>query len=350
MLTVERMCDLARVSRAGYYRCLAEVEPDREEIEARAAIQQVVVEHKRRYGYRRVTFELRDRGFAVNHKRVARLMRQDNLLAIGRRKFVLTTDSNHRCKVYLNLAARMELTGIDQLWVADITYIRLGREFVYLAVVIDRFSRRAVGWALDRTLAARLPIAAMKQAIAARQPAPGLVHHSDRGVQYACREYVELLESQGIVPSMSRKANPYDNAVCESFMKTLKYEEIHCNQYQTLEELTVNIEEFIDRYYNVKRLHSALGYRSPAAFEAALARAPGPKPVPAAKEEMSFSGHREIYRSDDPKQTGELAGSSPSHRPDESPDGYSPASCSPAELASASPATPILEPEPVESQ
>ena len=344
------MCHLAQVSRVGYYRSLAETEPAREEVETRAAIQQIVVEHKRRYGYRRVTFELRDRGFAVNHKRVARLMREDNLLAIGRRKFVLTTDSRHKLKVYVNLAARIEVTGIDQLWVADITYIRLGNEFVYLAIVLDRFSRRAVGWSLDRTLAARLPIAALKQALAKRQPPPGLIHHSDRGVQYASREYVELLEAHGIVPSMSRTANPYDNAVCESFMKTLKYEEIHCNRYTNIEELAANIEEFIDQYYNKKRLHSALGYRSPATFEAALQRrAAGPGDL-SATEEMSFSGHREIYRSDALAETGELTGNSPSHRSDESPAGYSLASCSPAELASASPATLESETDPVESQ
>jgi putative transposase len=341
---------LARVSRAGYYRSLAEVEPVREEMETRAAIQQIALEHKRRYGYRRVSFELRERGFVVNHKRVARLMREDNLLAIGRRRFVLTTDSRHKCKVYVNLAARLELTGIDQLWVADITYIRLGSEFVYLAIVLDRFSRRAVGWALDRTLAARLPMAALKQAIVRRQPRPGLVHHSDRGVQYACAEYIALLQAHDIVPSMSRTANPYDNAVCESFMKTLKYEEIHCNRYHNLEELEANIEEFIDRYYNQKRLHSALGYRSPANFEAALQRQPASSAALAATEEMSFSGHREIYRSDVPVKTGELTGNSPSHRSDESPADYSPASCSPAELASASPTTPKSEPDPVESQ
>jgi putative transposase len=344
------MCYLAQVSRAGYYRSLAETDPAREEVETRAAIQQIVLEHKRRYGYRRVAFELRDRGFAVNHKRVARLMREDNLLAIGRRKFVLTTDSRHKLKVYINLAARIEVTGIDQLWVADITYIRLGNEFVYLAIVLDRFSRRAVGWSLDRTLAARLPIAALKKALAKRQPRPGLIHHSDRGVQYACREYVELLEAYGIVPSMSRTANPYDNAVCESFMKTLKYEEIYCNRYNSLEELAANMEEFIERYYNQKRLHSALGYRSPAQFEAALPRqTAGPADL-SATAEMSFSGHREIYRSDVPKKTGELPGNSPSHRPDESPAGYSLASCSPAELASASPAISESDPGPVKSQ
>ena len=169
----------------------------------------------------------------VNHKRVARLMREDNLLAIEPRAFVQTTDSDHELKVYLNLAARMQLTGINQLWVADITYIRLRQEFVYLALVLDAFSRKVVGWALDRSLAAQLPLAALEQAIAQRQPLPGLVHHSDRGIQYACqRVYGSCLHIHGMLPSMSRPGNPYDNAFCESFIKTLKREEIYANNYQ----------------------------------------------------------------------------------------------------------------------
>ena len=225
-LTIERMCVLARVSRAGFYRWLTAEAPAEEEMEVRAAIHAVVLEHRSRYGYRRVGRELRRRGLVVNHKRVARLMREDNLLAIQPRAWVQTTDSDHELKVYLNLAARMQLTGINQLWVADITYIRLQTEFVYLAVVLDRFSRKVVGWALGRSLAGQLTVAALEQAIAQRKPLPGLVHHSDRGSQYACREYVSLLASQGMVPSMSRPANPYDNASCESFMRTLKREEI----------------------------------------------------------------------------------------------------------------------------
>jgi putative transposase len=327
------MCVLAQVSRASYYRQLAEREPAREEVETRAAIQQIALAHKRRYGYRRVAAELHRQGMAVNHKRVARLMREDNLLAIGRRKYVLTTDSRHTLKVYLNLAARMELTGINQLWIADITYIRLAGEFVYLAVVIDRYSRKVVGWSLDRSLAVKLTIAALNQAIQSRQPAPGLVHHSDRGIQYASRDYVEVLKAHDITPSMSRTANPYDNAACESFMKTLKYEEIHCRQYSTIEELSVNMEEFIDQYYNRKRLHSALGYRSPEEFEALA-----PK-HPAAMETVSFPRHEEIYPSDPSQKNGEepLRGPSPPHRSDESPVGYSSAGCSPAEPACASP-------------
>ena len=203
----------------------------------------------------------------VNHKRVARIMREDNLLAVQPRQFVVTTDSDHQLEVYLNLAKRMKLTGIDQLWVADITYLRLKAEFVYLAVILDGFSRKVVGWALDRTLASRLASTALEQAIVKRQPPPGLVHHSDRGVQYASAQYIAILEKHGMIPSMSRPANPYDNASCESFIKTLKREEIYANGYDDLEHLRANIEEFIERYYNRQRLHSALGYRSPEEFE-----------------------------------------------------------------------------------
>ena len=266
-LSIERMCELARVSRASFYRSLKEQRPAEEETEVRSAIQQIALEHRRRYGYRRICAELRRRGMQVNHKRVLRMMRQDNLLALRRRRFVVTTNSNHKFEVYLNLARRMKLSGMDQLWIADITYIRLQAEFVYLAVILDAFSRKVVGWALDRTLANRLTIAALEQAIAQRRPRPGLVHHSDRGLQYARGEYVAVLEKFGMVPSMSRPANPYDNASCESFIKTLKREEICANKYDNLEHLRANIEEFIEQYYNRQRLHSALGYRSPEEFE-----------------------------------------------------------------------------------
>jgi len=194
-------------------------------------------------------------------------MREDNLLAVQPRQFVVTTDSAHELEVYLNLAYRMKLTGIDQLWVADITYIRLRAEFVYLAVILDGFSRKVVGWALERTLTSRLAIAALREAIAKRQPRPGLIHHSDRGVQYASGEYVAILNHHQMIPSMSRPANPYDNASCESFMKTLKREEIYANAYENLEHLRANLEIFLEQYYNQQRLHSALGYRSPEEFE-----------------------------------------------------------------------------------
>jgi putative transposase len=281
------------VSRASYYRYLAEEEPAQEDMTVRDTLQKVVLEHRRRYGYRRVTVELRRRGLIVNHKRVLALMRADNLLAIRSRKFVITTDSRHELKVYLNLAARMELTGINQLWVADITYVRLQAEFVYLAVVIDRFSRRVVGWALDRTLAARLTVVALEQAIAQRRPGPGLVHHSDRGFQYASQEYVDVLKGNQMEPSMSRAANPYDNAACESFMKTLKQEEIYCNDYRDLEGLTAHVEDFLERYYNRRRLHSALGYRTPEEFEQDAAAAPSPSGTQGAATMKYFTPRNE---------------------------------------------------------
>jgi len=333
-LSIERMCQLAEVSRAGFYRSLQEQQPQQEEMELRTAIQQIFVEHRRRYGYRRVTKELRRRGLVGNRKRVERLMKEDNLLAVQPRAFLVTTDSKHQLEIYLNLASRMKLTGINQLWVADITYIRLKTEFVYLAVILDRFSRQVLGWALDRTLTARLPKAALELAIAQRQPPPGLVHHSDRGVQYASDEYIKVLQQHQIIPSMSRPANPYDNASCESFMKTLKREEIYANDYRDLEHLRANIEAFIDQYYNRCRLHSALGYKTPEEFEQALDAT-----TSAAGATMSFFRHAEDYRPDD----SSLTGSDPQTTPqtigfDESPAGYSLASCSPAELASASPA------------
>jgi putative transposase len=275
-LTVERMCYLTAVSRAGYYREWMERDPEEAEMAVRTAIQEIALAHHRRYGYRRVTADLHRRGMIINHKRVLRIMREDNLLAIRYRKYILTTDSQHEHEVHVNLAARMTVTGINQLWVADITYIRLRVEFVFLAVIIDRFSRKAIGWALDRTLAARVAVRALRDAVARRPPPPGVVHHSDQGIQYACSDYVEELNTNHMVPSMSRPANPYDNAVCESFMKTLKQEEIYCNQYRGFEELSAHLEEFIGNYYNRQRLHSALGYRTPEEFECDIAAAGQP--------------------------------------------------------------------------
>ncbi len=334
-LSIERMCQLAGVSRAGFYRSLQERAPVEEDMEVRSVIQQISVEHRRRYGYRRISAELRRRGMLVNHKRVLRIIREDNLLAVQPRAFVMTTDSDHEFEVYLNLASRMKLTGVNQLWVADITYIRLKKEFVYLAVILDAFSRKVVGWALDRTLASRLPIAALDQAIAERQSPPGLVHHSDRGVQYASEDYVRVLRKHQMIPSMSRPANPYDNASCESFMKTLKREEIYANDYRDLEHLLGNVEAFIEQYYNRCRLHSALGYRPPEEFEREASTG-----VNSAGATMSFFRHGEISQSDvKGNSSGERPKSRPpTHRSDESPAGYSSASCSPAELASASPA------------
>jgi putative transposase len=294
-MSVTRMCELAGVSHAGYYRDLQDKVPQEEEMEVRSAIQEIFLEHHGRYGRRRITAELRRRGMQVNHKRVGRLLRADNLLAIQSRGFVVTTESDHECEIFLNVAACMRLTGINQLWVADLTYIRLRDEFVYLAVVLDCFSRCVVGWSLGVTLTARLTITALQQAIAARNPAPGLVHHSDRGVQYAAADYVELLRQHGILPSMSRPANPYDNAVCERFMKTLKQEEIYGRQYRDQADLDAHVEEFIDKYYNGQRLHSALGYRTPAEFEQSISIS-GHQGGPVVR--LSFQRHPEIYPSD----------------------------------------------------
>src|ERR1044071_3392747 len=230
----------------------------------------------------------------------------------------------------------MKLTGLNQLWVADITYIRVQSEFVYLAVILDGFSRKVVGWALERTLATRLTRSALEQAIATRQPAPGLVHHADRGLQYASDEYVRVLQAHQMIPSMSRPANPYDNASCESFMKTLKREEIYANTYVDLEHLRTNIEAFIEQYYNRCRLHSALGYQSPDEFERQLEAT-----VASAGATMSFFRHGEDYRNyEAPSQMRSGMKAAPLTQGfDESPAGYSLASCSPAALASASPAS-----------
>ena len=203
----------------------------------------------------------------MNHKRVLRLMREDNLLCLRRRSFVVTTDSRHPLPVYPNLAGQMRPGAINQLWIADITYIRLRTEFVYLAVVLDKFSRRVIGWALGRTLEAKLAVAALRMAIDQRKPAAGLVHHSDRGVQYASSEYTGLLKEHRAEISMSRRGNPYDNAACESFMKTLKYEEVYRTEYRNLPEALASIGEFIEKIYNLTRLHSALGYVPPVEFE-----------------------------------------------------------------------------------
>jgi transposase InsO family protein len=260
------MCELAKVSRAGLYRFVPRPAGPDPDLELRDAVQRVALEFPS-YGWPRMTAELQRRGWAVNHKRVYRLMREDNLLCLRKRKFVLTTDSDHGLPVYPNLVPTLKLTGLDQLWVADLTYIRLALEFVYLAVILDAFSRRVIGWALDRTLEAGLTLAALRMALAQRRPKPGLVHHSDRGVQYASREYTQLLEQHGIHISMSRKGNPWDNAACESFIKTLKYEEVYRSEYRDLADARAAIGGFLEKVYNQKRLHSALGYLPPAEFE-----------------------------------------------------------------------------------
>jgi putative transposase len=270
-LTVDRMCRLAGVSRAGYYRHWAASAPRQEEAAIRDAVQRTALAN-RRYGYRRIARELGRSGLVVNHKRVLRLMRKDNLLCLRRRPFVpITTDSRHQWRVVPNLARGMVLSGLDQLWVADITYVRLLEEFAFLAVVLDAFSRRVVGWALEGHLRTSLATSALEMALQARRPLPGsLIHHSDRGVQYACREYSARLEAYDIQPSMSRIGNPYDNAKAESFMKTLKQEEVDGRAYRDAKQARQEIGAFIEDVYNRRRLHSALAYRPPAEFEETL--------------------------------------------------------------------------------
>ena len=223
-------------------------------------------------GHRPITKELHRRGVTINKKVVLRLMREDNLLCLRRRAFVTTTDSRHQFATYPNLARALVPTDINQLWVADITYIRLQRQFIYLAAVLDAYSRRCIGWALARYLDARLSLTALQKALQTRRFTAGqLIHHSDRGVQYACHDYVRVLQQHRIRISMSRIGNPYDNAKAERFMRTLKYEEVYLNDYDTFAEVMVSVEHFIEAVYNRKRLHSALGYLPPAEFEASLA-------------------------------------------------------------------------------
>ena len=265
------MVQLSQMSRASFYRhqSAAPVGAD-PDMNLRDAIQRIALEFSS-YGRPRITAELKRRGWEVNHKRVHRILREDNLLCLRRRKFVLTTDSGHALRVYPNRARQMLLTDVDQLWRADITYVRLQEEFVFLAVILDAYSRRVIGWALDRTLETGLALTALRMALSRRSIGPGLVHHSDRGVQYASRDYTDLLQSQGIQISMSRKGNPWDNAACESFMKTLKYEEVYRSEYRDLAEARSSLGQFLERIYNRKRLHSALGYVPPVEFEAHLA-------------------------------------------------------------------------------
>jgi transposase InsO family protein len=270
LLPLGRLCQLATVSRAGFYRWRSEPLATDAYLDLRDLIQPIALEFSC-YGSRRVTHELRRRGQKVNRKRVQRILRQDNLLGLRKRRFVTTTDSSHGLKVYPPLARDMVLSGLNQLWVADITSIRLETEFLYLAVVLDAYSRRVIGWTLDRTLQATLAFEALRMALDQRRFALGRVHHSDRGVPYASTDYTTLLKANGVAIRMSRKGNPYDNAKSESFMKTLKYEEVYRNEYRDLEDARAQSGEFLEKVYNQNRLHSALNYLPPAEFEEQLA-------------------------------------------------------------------------------
>ncbi len=271
-MSVRGLCVAVGLSRAGYYRRGKQEEQARKrDLGMRDRVQGVALTMPA-YGYRRITAELQQQGWSVNRKRVLRLMREDNLLCLRKRHWVRTTNSNHSLRVYENLAAGMEVRAPDQLWVADMTYIRLGSEFVYLAVVLDAWSRRVIGWNLDRHLRTELALSALEQALEQRKVKPGLVHHSDRGVQYASQAYTERLRAHQVRISMSRRGNPYDNAYAESFMKTLKQEEVERKEYVSFKEAQENIGQFVQEIYNGKRLHSALNYLSPLQFEQKLER------------------------------------------------------------------------------
>jgi putative transposase len=266
---VQRLSAALGVSRATYYRHREGPrvpEVTRAEAVVRSTINAIALEMPA-YGHRPITAELHRRQLPVGRDRVLRYMREADLLCRPRRSFVVTTDSRHGQKVFPNLARDLVLSAPDQLWVADITYLRLQREFAYLAVVLDAFSRRVIGWALERHMMTELTIAALQMALQQRQPPPGLMHHSDRGKQYAATQYVSLLIKHQLRISMSRTGNPYDNAKAERFMRTIKYEEVYMADYQNLTEARASIGHFIEEVYNRKRLHSALGYRPPVEFE-----------------------------------------------------------------------------------
>ena len=265
-LPVRRLCALLNIGRSWYYGRAERPTQAERDVALRAAIERIVLEFPG-YGYRRVTKALAREGWTVNHKRVLRVMRGEALLCQLKRRFVTTTDSMHALRTYPNLVADVELTGPDQVWVADITYIRLPTAFAYLACVLDAWSRRCIGWQLSRTIDTRLTLAALDQALLARRPSRGLIHHSDRGVQYASADYVARLDGIGARISMAAVGNPYENAKAESFFKTLKCEEVNLQQYRTFTEAEANLSRFIEDVYNAKRLHSSLGYISPVEFE-----------------------------------------------------------------------------------
>jgi transposase InsO family protein len=274
-----RACQLLEVNPGSYYRAAgrarmqgeipSSLTKETEGTVLREEIERITLSFPA-YGYRRVRAQLQRDGLGVNHKRVLRVMGEESLLCQLKRSFVKTPDSEHGLRVYPNLLAQAgwrQLTGINQAWAGDITYVRLREEFVYLAVLLDAFSRRVVGWSLWRSIDAALVLAALEKALAEREPPSGWIHHSDPGVQYACREYVErVLEANGRI-SMSAKGTPRDNAQVERFMRTLKQEEVYLQEYEGYPESEEGIGQFIEAVYNQKRLHSALGYRPPAEFE-----------------------------------------------------------------------------------
>ena len=284
------MCQITGVSRATYYRDWEHTACAEADTEVRDQIQKIALRF-RYYGRRRVIAELRKQGCTASQSRIRQILQEDNLLAVRKRKFIVTTQKDNQFRVYPNLAERLELTDINQLWIADITYIRLEREFVYLALVLDAFSRKVVGWALGRALKSSLTLSALQKAVDDRDPAPGLVHHSDRGSQYACHEYVGMLERHKAMLSMSRAGRPWENGRCESFIKTLKAEEIDARPYRDLTELEQHIAEFINQFYNRKRLHSALEYRSPEEFEQKVAAERNTQTMPAA---MMLPRYKEV--------------------------------------------------------
>jgi putative transposase len=268
-LPIAKSCQALEVSRSGYYKWTnRSLQDPSDETNLRDQIQEIALEFPR-YGYRRVAAELRNRGYVVNHKRVLRLMREDNLLCLKKKFKPVTTDSSHGLPVYPNLLKNTRITGLNQAWASDITYIQLLHEHIYLAVIIDLFSRKCIGWDLNRNMGDQLTLNALSRAFKNRETEllQGLIHHSDQGVQYASKDYVGRLKEHGILISMSRKGNPYDNAFAESFIKTLKWEEVYLNEYSTFEDALKNIWHFIEKVYNRKRLHSALGYKSPEQFE-----------------------------------------------------------------------------------
>ncbi len=266
-MPIERLCELMGVSRSWYYGRSSEAKKTKKDVELRDAIERIVLEFPG-YGYRRVTATLGREGWSVNHKRVLRVMREESLLCQIKRRFKVTTNSAHAFARYPNLLKDTEIDGLDQVWLSDITYVRLPTSFCYLAAILDAYSRRCVGWRLSRQIDTNLTLSALEMALAARRPAVGLIHHSDQGVQYASSEYVLRLEEAGALISMAATGNPYENAKAESFFRTLKMEEVYLKDYRDFEEAQQNIGWFIEEVYNQKRLHSSLGYLPPVEFEA----------------------------------------------------------------------------------